>query len=193
MAAKSSMETPLLIIVSGPPASGKSTLGKQIAAGMGLPYFAKDDIKEELYDNLGKIERALSRKLGEASIRLLYIVARRVMDAGIGVVIEANFYRDVSEQDLSSMLPLDNALLIQCEAPQDELVARYEARDKDGERHPVHDDAGKAEDLADDLEQGIYEPLDLGIPIIRVQTSGDVDPSVAEIISQIRMGMSRTG
>lgn len=186
-------EKPLLVIVNGPPASGKSTLGKQIAAGLGIPYLAKDDIKEELYDSLGKIERTLSRKLGEASMRLMYTVARRVLDAGVGVVIEANFYHGVSEPDLSALLELADGMSIHCEAPEEELVERYEERDKAGERHPVHSGAKKASELAEDLEKGTYEPLDLDIPIIRVETSGDVDPSVAEIISWIRDRPGRVG
>ena len=191
MSAQSPRKTPLLVIVSGPPASGKSTLGKQVAAGLGLPYLAKDDLKETLYDSLGKVERRLSGKLGQASMRLMYMVARQVMNAGIGVVIEANFYRGISEPDLSAMLPLDNAVLVQCEAPKEELVERYEERDKEGERHPVHGDARKSDELADDLDRGVYEPLELGIPIIHVDTSGDVDPSVAEILSRIRGGSLR--
>lgn len=192
MVARIPGNTPLLVIVSGPPASGKSTIASQVAAGLRLPCITKDDLKEELYDSLGKIERTLSRKLGEASMRLMYTVAAKVMDAGVGIVIEANFYRGVSEPDISRMLSLDNAVLIQCEAPAEELVRRYEERDEDGERHQVHDDAGKSDDIADDLEQGVYEPLDLDIPMIRVQTSGDADPSVAEIVSRLRDGSFRT-
>ena len=66
-------ERPLLIIVNGPPASGKSTLAEQVAAQLRLPYLSKDAIKEELYDSLGflgVIERRFFRKLGEASMRL---------------------------------------------------------------------------------------------------------------------------
>lgn len=191
MSTQSPAKTPLLIIVTGPPASGKSTLGKQIAAGLGLPYLAKDDIKETLYDSLGRIERAISGKLGQASMRLLYTVARRVMEAGVGVVIEANFECGVSEGDLSSMLSLENAIMIHCAAPDAELTERYAERAESDERHPVHSGAGGTRELEKDMARGVYEPLDLDLPVIRVDTSGDADPSVAEIVSRIQSGSLR--
>lgn len=188
MATPSPINAPLLVIVNGPPASGKSTLGKQIAAGLGVPFIAKDDIKEELYDSLGKVERALSGKLGEASMRIMYTVARRVLDAGVSVVIEANFYQGVSEPDLSELLQYADAVNVHCEAPEEELVERYAERDEAGDRHPVHKNAKKAEELEEEIDEGTYEPLDLDVPLIRVDTSGGYEPSVAEIVSCLRQG-----
>ena len=40
--------TRMYVVVSGPPASGKSTLAPQIAAHLGLPLLAKDVIKDAL-------------------------------------------------------------------------------------------------------------------------------------------------
>jgi len=186
MIANAAPRTPLLIIVSGPPASGKSTLGKQIAAGLGVPYISKDDLKEELYDSLGKIERALSGKLGEASMRLMYVVAKQILESGNDVVIEANFYRGVSEKDISRIVAISDAMMMHCTAPDDVLKQRYAERSDAGERHPVHDDANKVDDLETALEEGNYEPLDLGIPLIQVDTTNDFSPSVAEILGQIQ-------
>jgi predicted kinase len=36
------------VVVSGPPASGKTTLARQIAPALGLPLIAKDTIKRAL-------------------------------------------------------------------------------------------------------------------------------------------------
>jgi glucokinase len=179
---------PFLIIVNGPPASGKSTLGEQIAADLRLPFLSKDALKEVLFDNLGVIERTLSKKLGEASMRLMYTVATRILEAGGGVVIEANFYRGVSEPDLSPIVDMAHAVMVHCEAPEETLKDRYVERAEEGERHPVHDDSKKVNVLEEQLEEGTYEPLDLGIPLIRVDTANEYDPSVAEIVSRIREG-----
>jgi predicted kinase len=183
------MARPLLIIVNGAPASGKSTLAEQVAAQLGVPFLSKDTFKEELYDSLGVlgvIERTFFRKLGEASMRVMYRVAGSILDAGVGVVLEANFYRGVSEQDLSSLLGKAHGVMIHCEAPEETLKERYVKRAEAGERHPVHDDSNKVDKLEHDLEEGTYEPLDLDLPVIRVSTAEDYDPSIAEIVSRLR-------
>lgn len=177
---------PLLVIVNGAPASGKSTLAAQVAAGLGVPCITKDDLKEELYDALGVIERAISRHLGEAAMRLMYTSARRILEAGVGVVIEANFYRGISEDDLREVLGLADGVMLHCTAPAEVLTERYAERAKSGERHPVHDDANRADAVEKDIADGVYDPLDLDLPLIRVDSTDDFDPSVAEIISDLQ-------
>jgi predicted kinase len=183
------LQQPLLVIVNGPPASGKSTLGEQIAAELRLPLLSKDAIKEELFDSLGVlgvIERKFFRKLGEASMRLMYTVAASILEAGTGVVIEANFYRGISEADLSRLAARARTVMIHCEAPAETIKERYVERAEEGKRHPVHDDSTKVEDLEEQLDEGTYEPLDLDVPVIRVNTAHEYDPSVAEIVSRLR-------
>ena len=177
---------PRLIIVNGPPASGKSTLAEQIAAGLEVPYLSKDTIKEEMYDSLGKLELKITRKLGETAMRVMYTVARKILESGNDVVIEANFYQGISEKDISRLIAISDAVMIHCETDPETLKQRYKERAEAGERHPVHDDADKTDVLEDDLDKGTYEPLDLGIPLIRVDTSEDFEPSVAEILTRVR-------
>ena len=42
-----------LIIINGPPGSGKTHLGRFLARELWLPYFSKDGVKELLFDSLG--------------------------------------------------------------------------------------------------------------------------------------------
>jgi 2-phosphoglycerate kinase len=55
------MHRPLLVIITGPPAAGKTTLGRQLAGALSLPFIHKDGIKEILFDVLGWRDRAWSR------------------------------------------------------------------------------------------------------------------------------------
>ena len=62
----------VLIIVSGPPASGKTTLSRRLAADLRLPLVQRDSFKEIMFDTLGWQDRAWSQRLGGASYELLY-------------------------------------------------------------------------------------------------------------------------
>ena len=85
-------ESPPMLIVSGAPAMGKTTLGKRIASDFALPFLRRDGVKESLYDTIGAGDRDWSRQLGMASIRLLFYVLERLLEGGQGLVIESNFY-----------------------------------------------------------------------------------------------------
>ncbi len=61
------MEAPLLVVVTGPPAAGKTTIAREIARRLHLPLIAKDTIKEALFDGLGTGDLAWSQRLGTAT------------------------------------------------------------------------------------------------------------------------------
>jgi len=79
--------------VSGRLGAGKSSLAAPLAAELGYSLVTKDLVKETLHDALyvpgdGEIDRAWSRRLGGASMELLWMLAARAGD----MVIEANFH-----------------------------------------------------------------------------------------------------
>src|SRR5258708_27729259 len=134
---------PLVLIVTGAPASGKTTLGRQLAAALGLPYFSKDLFKESLFDSLGWQDRAWSLRLGGASTDLLFLSAEVLLAAGQPVALECNFRDEWHGPTLRALAERFVCRFVQvvCAAPGPTLVQRFERRALSGERHPAHTDA----------------------------------------------------
>ena len=80
-----------LVIVSGPPCTGKSTVAERLARDLELPLLSKDRIKEPLFDALGWSDRAWSRKLGAAALDILFMLAETELTAHRSFLLEGNF------------------------------------------------------------------------------------------------------
>ncbi len=164
---------PVLVVVSGPPCTGKTTLARQIAAEFGLPFYYKDGLKETLCDALGCGDIAWSRRLSGACMELLYHIARTELAVGRSLGIEANFRPDLAAQryhDLCAMFAC-RPIEVHCTADAQVTVQRFRRRGASGARHPGHHDAEMAATVAKNIMSGVYGPLELGGPLLRIDTS----------------------
>jgi predicted kinase len=172
---------PRLVLVHGPPGSGKTTIAQGLAGELGLPLFEKDTVKEALYESLGIGDVEWSRRLGGAAYELLFLVARAELAAGRGLILEANFVGGVHE-DAVAALPRHQAVQVYCDAPEEVLIERYLARD----RHPGHLDRERVEEVRASIRAGRHRALELDASTFRLDTSRHVD--VAGLASSIRRG-----
>jgi predicted kinase len=159
--------------VSGPPASGKTTVAVPLASALALPLVAKDTIKEALMDSLGAGDLDRSRALGQAAFAVIFALARSHLDTGVGLVLEANFAYGVSERELRPLVAGSRAVLVHCWAPREVLIERYRARAP--RRHPGHQDVVRLDGGPSWLEPPALEPPELGVPCLRVDTNAAWD------------------
>jgi predicted kinase len=174
--------TPLLVVVTGMPAAGKSTLANELSDSLSLPLIAKDRIKEQLYETLGAGDTEWSSRLGAAAFALIFDLAAVLLEAGQSAIVEANFFRGAAEPQFAA-LPDHRVVQLHCSAPLELLVERYTSR----RRHRVHHDGEKAELLQERFDHGTHEPLALAGDLIRVDTSGPVD--VTAIVNRVRRSL----
>ena len=167
----------VVVLVTGAPASGKTTIARRIARELGLPYLGKDLIKEELFDTLGWSNREWSKRLGLASMQLLYRVATAMLDADQSMVLEANFYARWDTSKLQSLGQTYACQFVQivCRAPGPVLVERYKRRMLSGERHPGHTDPSFFDEIHARLLDEKWDALDLPGPVVNVDTTTVVD------------------
>lgn len=163
---------PLLIIISGPPASGKTSIGRRIARDLRLPYIGKDDIKERLFDTLGVGDLDWSRKLGAATYELLYWFIELQLHTGHSSIVESNFRAPISGPQfrvIQELYPF-TAFQIICRTDPAVLRERFEARMRSGQRHPGHADDLVIVDVMRE-GQGPYVPMTLGGPVVELDTT----------------------
>ena len=66
----------IVVVVTGLPASGKTTLSRRLSEALRLPLLSKDLVKESLFDVLGVNDRAWSLQLGAATMEVLWSLLR---------------------------------------------------------------------------------------------------------------------
>lgn len=165
----------MFVVVSGPPASGKSTLAPALAGELGLPLVAKDTIKDALMSVLPVPDVEASRQLGRASVAAMLAVAAV---SPCGAVIESNFYRSRAVADLRG-LP-GPVVEVFCRVDRETALSRYQGRA--ASRHAGHFDSIRSPDEL--WNEEVAEPVAGGWPLIEVDTTHPAD--VAEVVRRIR-------
>jgi glucokinase len=172
----------LYIIVTGIPASGKSTLGRAVAAALGIPMLDKDDMLEALFESRGVGDAAWRRDLSRVADETL---RDRALELKAAVISswwrhpESQVDSGTPTQWLEALPSIKVELHCVCSPPV--AAARFLSR----KRHAGHLDRFKtqAEVVASFAQQAAFGPLGLG-RLVQVDTERDIDLST--VLFQIK-------
>jgi predicted kinase len=187
---------PRLVIVSGSSASGKSSIARDLAGELGLAFLALDDVKEGLFDSLGvPKDEAEAERLDIASHLLIDRLGRRILESGVGLVVEGNFWRGRSELTLGPLVARSRAAIVHCQIAPEAMVKRIKKRvEGKKRRHPGHADVEPDRafvKLLEDPAQFVaarqdVEPPNVDAPILRLDTTEDHNPDVEPIVDWVK-------
>jgi predicted kinase len=173
---------PLLLLITGAPASGKTQLAGRLAARYEALCCSKDEIKELLFDTLGARDAEWSRQLSDASFALLFSFASRLLSVQRLLIMEGNFRTTQHAAPLAAVLSATGAELAQilCRADEACCAARLAARAADPRRHPGH-----REQAFDSSTRGASDFIDLPGPRWVLRSDSGADSDFASLCRQI--------
>jgi predicted kinase len=130
----------MLIVISGLPCTGKTTIAKELSKQLDIPFVGKDDIKEFLFNTVGWDDLEWSRKLGAYSYKMLYNIAEMFVSNKKSLIIESNFDYKYDFNNLFKLKIKYGVFIfeIQCNASPEAIWERFKQRWESGERHRGH-------------------------------------------------------
>ncbi len=161
------------VIVSGVPASGKTTIARELAENLCFEFLDKDDFLEDLYEKHGVQSWEDRTRLSRQSDQLFQAAAQRAASAvlvshwrSLGSTHESGTSSDWLANDY------DRLVEVYCTCAPNVALKRFQAR----KRHPGHlDDQSDASELKNRMTSWASRfPLGIG-PLFQVNTEFGVD------------------
>lgn len=147
-------------------------MARQLADHLRLPHLNKDVIR----DGLWFTSRSRQRDLNDEAFELFLSVAESWLRAGVSLVADQTLYRGVSEADFSRLVSLGASVnvVVRTSAARGRFQAKMAADPRSTEESLLALMVRWDEILSD-----VSEPLELGCPVLEVDTTGMVN--IAEL------------
>ena len=180
--------TPTLVVVSGPPGSGKTSLAHAIAQALPCPAICRDEIKEGMAHAQGPgFQGGHGDPLTRRTLPLFFEVVRVLVEAGVTVVAEAAFQDARWRPELEPLSEHARLRIIRCHvdpAVSFDRAARRAANSQ--HRVKAHGDSTLGKEIAD-WEQVVnsFEHISIPAPSIDVDTADGYHPTLDDIVAFI--------
>lgn len=177
---------PLLILVSGAPGSGKTTLAAEIALRLEVTHINRDDLANGLRLT---VARGAPREIVARSIAAQFGSLELLLAMGVSLVSDGTMYAGEMEQSVRRLRDLAEVVNVHCwaEAAKTRFVERQRARGA------TDADFARWGEVLESYGDKIVQPLDLSCRRIDVRTDEGYDPSLDDLIAELAPDLAQRG
>jgi predicted kinase len=151
---------PFLLVVSGLPASGKSTLARRLGESLFLPVLSRDRLRLSVFSAFATETRGDRDRIAAATTRLLMEVLRLIFASGGAAILDGNFNRPDHADGLAQLIAEYRVHVVE--------VCLWGAPDVFRERFISRADPPLTDDFRDYFEQVLHRPRSPVIPEAQV-------------------------
>src|SRR5689334_3389335 len=154
-----------VVLLTGEPGSGKTTLGLALSERLRLPFLARDHVRRALWLTSGSLP---SRK---AATDIFLVTVEAIAKLGVSCIVEY-VVRATQPEDLERLLAAADCVVVRTSCS--DAVARRVTRDRGDDAREAHNRAVSEAML-----------VDFPVPVLDVRTDEGYDPPLEHVMAWV--------
>lgn len=173
----------MLIVVSGPPGAGKTTLAHAIAGAVGCPAVCRDEIKEGMVHATPGHLLSPGDELNMRTLPAFFGVLELLLRAGVTTVAEAAYQDRLWRPGLTPLLALAEVRVVHCTVRAAVALERTRRRHAVNPVRRAHEEGPRQDAVAHAVDHDAFHRVAVDAPWIEVDTTDGYAPGLDEIVA----------